>query len=105
MNGQTWIDRRSYRQLYKTDKRLNVKPIAQELAKSIVEKQDHKYLQWNPEKTSCKILISVVIPETNKQTTTARRKRLRQAINKLLEPAGIEVSFRNKVDFSKKLNN
>ena len=95
MNGQTWIDRRSYRQLYKTDKRLNVKPIAQKLAKSIVEKQDHKYLQWNPEKTSCKILISVVIPEANKQTTIYRRKKLRENLNKLLEPAGLLVTQRN----------
>jgi hypothetical protein len=35
-----------------------------------------------------KIEIGRIIPETNKQTTTARRKRLRQYLTTLLEPHG-----------------
>jgi len=95
MNGKATIVHWGRRQLYETDKRLNTKPIAQELAKSIIEKQDHKWLQWNKDKTSCKILISAVIPATNIQTTTYRRKKLRENLNKLLEPAGLLVTQMN----------
>jgi hypothetical protein len=104
MYGSASIVRERNRQIYKADKRLDVTPIAQELTQRILEKQDHQYLRWNAEKTSCTILVGAVIPMTNKQTTSGRRARLRAAINGLLRPVGIEVSARNKVDLSGKLN-
>ena len=103
-HGEASIVRERNRQLYKADKRFDVNPIAQELTQKILEKQDHQYLRWNAEKTSCTILVGAVVPMTNKQTTSGRRERLRAAINGLLKPEGIEVSARNKVDFSGNVN-
>jgi len=104
VHGTASIIRERNRQLYNADKRLDVTPIAQELAQRILDKQDHQYLRWNAEKTSCTILVGAAIPMTNRQTTSGRRERLRAAINGLLRPEGMEVSARNKVDFSGKLN-
>jgi len=89
VHGEASIVRERNRQIYKADKRLDVRPIAQELAQRILEKQDHQYLRWNAEKTSCTILVGAVIPMTNKQTTSGRRERLRAAINWLLRPEGM----------------
>jgi hypothetical protein len=104
VHGTASIVRERNRQLYNADKRLDVTPIAQEIAQRIQEKQDHKYLRWNTEKTSCTILVGAAIPMTNQRTTSGRRERLRAAINGLLRPVGIEVSAWNKVDLSGKLN-
>ncbi|GAB1482883.1 hypothetical protein MASR2M78_16990 [Treponema sp.] len=96
-SGKAIITKETFRQLSKAEKRLDVRPIAQELANSIISKQDNPYLHWNSEKTSCKILISEVIPATNMQTTMARRRRLRSEINSLINSAQLEVTDRNKI--------
>jgi hypothetical protein len=96
------IIKKTHRQLYKADKRLDVGPMAKELADCIIGKQPHPHLQWNESKSSCKLLIGKVIPKTNKQTTAGRRDRLRYALNALLLPQGLEVTNRNVVQIVQK---
>lgn len=96
------IIKKTHRQLYKADKRLDVGPMAKELADCIIGKQPHPHLQWNENKSSCKLLIGNAIPKTNKQTTAGRRDRLRYALNALLLPQGLEVTKRNVVQIAEK---
>ena len=91
------IIKKTHRQLYKADKRLDVGKMAQELGDCIIEKQPHPHLKWNENKSSCKLLIGKAIPETFKQTTAGRRDRLRYALNALLLPQGLEITKRNVV--------
>ena len=75
------------RQLYAMDKRLDVKPIAAELAKIIVTGQIDERVKRMPD-ASVRLNIALIIPETNAQTTAFRRKRLRRILAELLAPHG-----------------
>jgi len=96
------IIKKTHRQLYKADKRLDVGPMAQELADCIIGKQPHPHLQWDGDMNSCKLLIGKAIPETFKQTTAGRREKLRYALNALLLPQGLEITNRNVVQIAQK---
>ena len=69
------------------DERLNVKPIARSLAEAIVFDEDDPRLRRNSD-GSVRVKIGDVIPETNQQTTAARRKRLRTELSNLLSEKG-----------------
>ena len=75
------------RQLYSMDKRLDVMPIAESIAKAIIEGHDDERLKAGRD-GSVRLNVSLVIPATYRQTTAARRKRLRHYLDKLLEPHG-----------------
>jgi hypothetical protein len=77
------------RQLYSMDKRLNVKPIADSLVKAIIEGRRDDRLKIGRD-GSVRLNVSLIIPATFQQTTTARRKRLRQHLDELLKPHGWE---------------
>ena len=63
---------------------MKVEPIAEKIAKDIFEyNTKSENIEWNSD-TQVRVLISKVIPETNKQTTAARRKRFRKKIEELL---------------------
>lgn len=96
------IIKKTHRQLYKADKRLDVGPMAQELADCIIGKLSHPHLKWNENKSSCKLLIGNAIPKTNKHTTAGRRDRLRYGLNALLLPQGLGVTNRNVVQIVQK---
>ncbi len=70
------------------DTPLKVKPLAERVVNDIVDlKQDSKFLEWKPN-GKVKVRIAEIIPATNQQTTTARRKRFRQCVEDLLKPHG-----------------
>ena len=77
------------RQLYSMDKRLDVKPIAESLAKAIIEGHRDDRLKIVRD-GSVRLNVSQIIPTTVQQTTTARRKRLRRHLDELLKPHGWE---------------
>lgn len=67
------------RQLYPMDKRLDVKPLATRIAQAIQQQRPTKELKWRPDGTA-RLLLDQIIPTTNKQTTTARRRRFADAL-------------------------
>jgi hypothetical protein len=77
------------RQLYSMDKRLDVKPIAESLAKAIIKGHCDDRLKVGRD-GSVRLNVSLIIPETFQQTTAARRKRLRRHLDELLKPYGWE---------------
>jgi len=68
-------------------KRLNTKPIAESLANAIRSGQPDEQFKILPD-GSVQLNIAVIIPETNKETTGGRRKRLRRELLEQLEPHG-----------------
>jgi hypothetical protein len=69
------------------DARLDVKRLADETAAMVVSGCESPRLRWvNPNRV--RILISDVIPTTNKQTTTSRRKRFVAALEPMLDSQG-----------------
>jgi len=76
-----------HRQLRPMDERLDVKPIARSLAEAIMSGEDDPRLRRNSD-GSVRVKIGDVIPETNKQTTAGRRKRLRTELSVLLREKG-----------------
>ena len=79
----------------KRDKPLKVKPLAENIAQQIVNlNKNHEMLDWKSDR-KVKVRIAKVIPETNMQTTTARRKRFRNELEELLRPHGWHTSYYN----------
>lgn len=74
--------------------RLNVKPIAQEVADLILKHKEDKRLRWNKNGTVT-IQIGKIIPETKKQTSEGRRKRFHEALTAILTEFGWERGMRN----------
>lgn len=72
----------------KRDAPLKVKPLAQKVIDDILNlRKDSNYIEWKSDK-KIKVLIGNIIPETNQQTTHARRKRFRKCLEELLQPLG-----------------
>ena len=82
------------RQVGDRAKPLKVKPLAQEIGDLIVKGKEDSRLVWKSE-TKVRVLIADVIPETNKETTSGRRKRFRSAITEILQPHGWRMSTMN----------
>jgi len=75
------------RQLKPMDARLDVKALARETAAMVVNGYESSRLKWtNPNRV--RILISEVIPTTNQQTTTGRRRRFVDALEQVLGSKG-----------------
>jgi len=85
--GYATIRRIGKRQLEPMSRPLNVGPIAEKVADAIVNHQKNDWLVWK-RVSFVQVRISLIIPETNLQTTTARRKRFRKALTEMLKPAG-----------------
>jgi hypothetical protein len=77
------------RQLQSPQPRMNVKPIAEELASAILgRRQDHR-LKWDSQ-DHVRLLMGEVLPPGSvvNETLAGRRKRLREALAALLALAG-----------------
>jgi hypothetical protein len=92
-DGTASIVRQRRRQLYDMDTRIDIKSIAKSLLEAFEGKEDER-LKWKKD-GSVQLNIAVIIPETNKQTTSARRRRLRRALDKLLSPHGWKAERAN----------
>jgi hypothetical protein len=66
---------------------LNVRPLAQEIAATILDGKDDDRLRWKG-RDFVRIEIEKVIPATNQQTTSGRRKRFRDELTGILKPRG-----------------
>jgi len=75
------------RQLRSMSPRLNVIPIAKEIANAIINHQENPWLQWS-KKGGVKVLYSKALPEAPKQTMEGRHKRLTAAFEQRVSPAG-----------------
>jgi hypothetical protein len=82
------VDERRFRQVRPRAPKLDVGPIADGLARHIIERMDDERLAWSADRRQVRVLINVVIPATFRETTVKRRKRLRSALDARLEPAG-----------------
>ncbi len=78
------------RKLVGESKYLDVRPLAEHVSKLILTRKQDEYLLWGDEKVQ--VVMERLIPPTNPQTTTARRKRFRALLRKLLGPRGYVVS-------------
>jgi hypothetical protein len=78
-----------HRQLYPMEPRLNVKPIAEEIAGLILSHNDDERLKWNGG-GSVRVLTGKIIPAGSlcKRTLEGRRGRFWQAMDELLLPSG-----------------
>lgn len=79
------------RQLTPNAPRLNVKLLAEELKQIILSEGTDPRVTWDEEKTSAKVNLGIVIPTTNQQTTSARRKRFRDAMKDVMQNTGWKV--------------
>ena len=75
------------RQLYPMAKRLDVKSIAEELVKAIVDGIPDERLKVKGD-GNVQLVMGKIIRATNQQTTTGRRRRLRGQLDTLLKPHG-----------------
>lgn len=66
---------------------LKVAPIAKEIADLVVTEKNDKRLKWITA-NHVRVLVSEVIPETSRQTTSGRRKRFWAALEGELKPHG-----------------
>lgn len=86
-----------YRQLYKRSPPLKTKPLAQQIAALIVERQESKLLRWSDDGNCVRLIINGIIPdEWAKETTAGRRKRFRRDLTALLIQHGWEEVRPNK---------
>lgn len=76
-------------QLYPIATRVNVRPIAEEVAQQIIARQEDERLKWQDD-GSVRVQIGMIFPAGSvvKQTLEGRRKRFRTAMDELLENAG-----------------
>jgi len=93
-NGQAGLECKHRRQVNPKDKPLNVKPLAQEIAELILNSKKDERLRW---KGSEKVYVEIskVIPATNEQTTSGRRKRFRVELCRILHGHGWEMTTIN----------
>ncbi len=87
------------RQLYPMSKRLNVVPIAAELARIILSGAESPLVKRYPD-GSVAVNMQACVPTTYEQTTIARRKRLRKALQELLAPHGWQIGKAHRYFFA-----
>jgi hypothetical protein len=76
----------THRQLRAMAPRLNVRPLAREVAALIVNSVDDDRLKWSADRTVVTVRIGVIVPEGSaaRQTITGRRRRFREALDQEL---------------------
>jgi hypothetical protein len=83
----------------KRAKPLKIEPLVRDIEELILHRKDDSRLKWlSP--TCVRIKISNVIPATNAQTTSARRRRLRNALWKRLNIGGWQQVMGKRDTFS-----
>lgn len=82
-----WVT--GHRQIRPMAPRLDVRPIAKNLAQSIIARREDNRIKWNRD-GSVRILIGNIIPSDGiaKQTLQGRRKRFRQIVESMMTAEG-----------------
>jgi hypothetical protein len=78
----------THRQLRSMAPRLNVEPIAREVAELIAEGADDPRLRWSADRSSVHVVASECLPPAYEQTMAGRRKRLWAALAAELQSKG-----------------
>ena len=92
--GHAGLENQRRRQVHPKDARLNVKPLAQEIAALIVNRKTDGRRRWK--KGGIVYLnIGKIIPATNQQTTSGRRKRFRTELCHILQQDGWVMTSAN----------
>jgi hypothetical protein len=82
------------RQLRAKNKATKTKPLAETVAKLILDKTSDPRLLWKPD-GKVRVEIEKVIPTTNQQTTSSRRKRFRTDLQEVLRAHGWRMTTIN----------
>lgn len=83
-------ERVGYRQLHPAAARLDVKPLAEDVFRSMRERREDERLKWVDD-GSVRVVIAKVVPDAGfRQTVDGRRKRFRNALEELVVQAGGE---------------
>jgi len=93
------ILKKGVKQLYPMSPRMNFKMVAEGVANQILTGEQHENIQW---RTDDYVVLNIgeVIPETNQQTTTYRRKRFRGELETIMSVHGWKRDdFGNKMGF------
>ena len=88
------VARTGRRQVEAKDKPLKTKPLAEVVAKLILDKTKDPHLLWKHD-DKVRLNIEKMIPATNQQTTGARRKRFRTDLLEILHPHGWKMTTMN----------
>jgi hypothetical protein len=73
------------RQVRKPDARLDVRPLADDVARHMVSGLDHPAIQWLPDRRRVRVLTGRVVPPKGfKQTVEGRRQRFNRALREAL---------------------
>jgi len=83
-HGTAGLAGTGWRQKHPPSPRIDIKTIATEIATLIHEGLEDSRLKWL-ETNSVKVLVGEIIPDTNKQTTSSRRKRFRDELERVLK--------------------
>jgi hypothetical protein len=84
---RAYIVEHRWRQRLPQAARLDIESIVSKAAAAIISHRTEPWLKWNGA-DEVRVEISLLIPETNAQTTSARRKRFRDALLRRLGPQG-----------------
>ena len=78
-----------FRQVKTRQKKIDVKPLAAEIAQLIIDQKKGETLQWNDD-GSVMVLIGKILPEIGspEQTKTNRRKRFRNEVERIIQKSG-----------------
>jgi hypothetical protein len=88
-----WCEETRTRQIRPMQRRLDVRPLAEEITRQVVGRCDDRRLLWHAD-GRVRVLVGKILPERSacKQTLIARRKRFRKALDECLEREGWELS-------------
>lgn len=89
--GTAEVGRKIPRQMTALDRRIDVKPLVDEIASLILTGEDDARLSWSSDRQSVKVKIGLVIPNVGYQhATTGRRQRFWAALEPALTANGWE---------------
>ncbi len=92
-SGTVEIVKKSWRQLSPSSRRLNVAPIATEIAELMINDKDDERLKWSDDRNFVTVQIGKVIPnDGSAQTIQGRRNRFRIALETEINPKGWKIA-------------
>lgn len=100
--GHVSCQQTGYRQISKRRPSLATGPLAEEVSKLIIDREESEDLKWYDGMTRVRVLISQIIPGKNvpKETLAGRRKRFRRDLTECLREQGWEEVRPNSYRFT-----
>jgi hypothetical protein len=94
--GTARVVRSTHRQLHPMAPRVDVRPLADEVAAVIVNGVDDDRLKWSADRSVVTVRVGVILPEGSaaRQTVTGRRRRFREALDQKLAGQWVGSSWK-----------